>query len=97
MKEFKDFGLKPIEKNFIGDKIKMDRILNREIIIHAYRVDKSKVDSGTCLTMQIEIVNEKRIVFTSGKFLTHSLNQIPKDGFPFKTTIVKQDWQYEFS
>ena len=34
MKNFKDFNIKPAVKGFIGEKIKMVKILNKEIVIH---------------------------------------------------------------
>ena len=56
MRTFKEFGIKPASKSFIGDKIKIDRIVNREIVVLDYKVEDSKYNKGNgkCLYLQIE-------------------------------------------
>jgi hypothetical protein len=36
MHQFKDFGIKPKLQCFVGDKIKMNKVLNREIVVHDF-------------------------------------------------------------
>lgn len=38
MKNFSDLGIKPSKKMYIGDKIKINRVLNREIIVNGFTV-----------------------------------------------------------
>ena len=98
MKQFKDLGIAPPEPGFAGDKIKMNRILNREIIIHKFRVVPSKFEScGLRLDMQIEINGEKHVAWCSSKGLIETIRQIPEDSFPFKTTIIVDSERYLFS
>ena len=42
MKKFSELGIKPPEIGFIGEKIKISKILNREIIVQDFKIDKSK-------------------------------------------------------
>ena len=98
MKQFKEFGIKSITKNFTGDKIKIGRILNREIVVLDYKVEQSKYDKGNgkCLHLQIEVDNSKHVVFTGSSVLMDVIQQVPKSELPFKTTIVRENEHYEF-
>ena len=94
MNSFKDFGITRETKGFKGDKIKTDRLLNREITVHDYKLEDSKKEVGTkCLHLQISINDSYHVVFTAGKDLIADIQKVPKEGFPFTTTIVKEnDW-----
>lgn len=103
MNDFSQFAIKVKSKGFDGDKIKMSKILNREIIVHAFKIEDSKVKafqekgSGKCLHLQISFNGEKYIVFTSSSGLLEVIQQIPSDGFPFKTTIIKDNERFLFT
>lgn len=98
MNQFKDLGIKPTVKGFTGDKIKIDRILNKAIVVHEYKIEDSKFEGkGKRLDMQIEVDGAKRIVFTSGTGLIETIKQVPKDKFPFSTVIIKNDERLEFT
>lgn len=98
MINFKDLGIKPKTTNFIGDKIKISRILNTEIIIHDYKIEDSKQKQGTkCLTLQIERNQTKNVVFTGSNILMDMISQVSKDKFPIVTTIVEENERYEFT
>ena len=97
---FADFGIKPNLKGFEGDKIKIDRILNKAVIVEAYKIEKSKFEekgNGQCLHIQVSVDNEKRVVFSGSKFLMDMIEQVPKDKFPFTTTIVKESDSLKFT
>ncbi len=99
MKTFKELGVKLAQNHFIGDKIKIVKILNKEIIIHAYKIEPSKYPknkSGNVLTLQIEIRNEKQIIFTGSDVLMNQIKQVHKDNFPFSCAIVKNGEHFEF-
>lgn len=99
MHSFKDFGIVSKNKGFEGDKIRMDKILNRQIVVENFKIDESKFKdkgSGKLLTIQIIIDNTKRIVFTGSLNLMDMIQQVPNDKFPFMTTIVKENDQYNF-
>jgi hypothetical protein len=100
MREFKDFGIQVEIRSFTGDKIDIDRILNRPISILEYKIGPSKFKdkgNGKCLTLQIQLGDEIRIVFTSGSALMDVLERVPKDNFPFSTIIVKNDRRLIFT
>lgn len=98
MINFKDLGIKPKITTFIGDKIKIDRILNTEIIIHDYKIEDSKKKLGTkLLTLQIERNQTKNIIFTGSNVLMDMISQVPKEKLPIRTTIIKDNERYEFT
>lgn len=100
MNQFKDFGIKPIVNGFIGDKIKINKILNREITVLEYKIEESKYKekgNGKCLHMQIAIGEAKHIVFTGSTVLMETLKQVSKEKFPFVTKIVLENERLEFT
>jgi hypothetical protein len=100
MFEFKDLGIKPKTKAFTGDKINIDYILNKRILVHAFKIDKSKFEkggNGNRLTLQIDVDNSQRIVFTGSVNLQEMIKQVPEGKFPFSTVIIKKDKRYEFT
>lgn len=96
MKSFKDFKIVSDHKGFEGDKIKMKKILNKEIVIYDYAIKDSNY-KDKCLHLQIGVGDLKHVVFTGSKILIHNIEKVPKDGFPFKTTIVQENERYEFT
>jgi hypothetical protein len=103
MNKFSQFNIKTTSKGFDGDKIKMERILNREIVVHDFKIEDSKVKafqergSGKCLHLQISLNNEMHVIFTSASVLMAVIHQIPKDKFPFTTTIIKENERFKFT
>jgi hypothetical protein len=98
MYSFKDFDIKPKINAFVGDKIPVKKILNMEIKVLDYKIEPSTQKQGTeCLTLQIEKSGERRIVFTGSKILKDQIICVPKDKFPFTTTIKGDNDYYEFT
>jgi len=97
MNSFTDFNITTTDSGFEGDKIKMSKILGKEIIVHAFRLEDSKCFTGKCLYLQIEFSEEMRIVFTSSKKLIEAIEKIPQKGFPFKTIIVEENDRFRFT
>lgn len=96
MKQFKAFNIQPKRTVFLGEKIKIDRILNKEISVHAFTLAESKY-KGNLLSLQIKVNGEFRVVFTGSKVLIDMITQVQQDDFPFTTTIVKENEFYEFT
>lgn len=96
MYQFKDFRIKNESNGFEGDKIKIERILNREITVHEHRIEQSKF-KGRCLWLQISIGQQKHVVFTGSENLMQQIAQVPDDGYPFNTTIIKDNERYKFT
>ena len=83
-----------------GDKIQIDRILNKEIEVIGYKIRPSKFSknkSGQCLTLQINSLDgDKRILFTGSDVLIKQIEQYG-DQIPFFATIKKVDKYYTLS
>lgn len=95
MKRFSDFAE---EQTLDGDKVKLDDVLNKEIVVTGYVITKSKYKSSgdMCLKLQFEVDGARYILFTGSNVL---INQIERyhDEIPFITTIKKVDKFYTFS
>lgn len=93
MERYSDFAE---EKQALeGDKINIEGILNKEIVINGYRLNKSKYDqgSGKCLTIQIEVNGETKVVFTGSTVLINQIERY-KDKIPFIATIKNVNKYY---
>lgn len=99
MKQFKDLGIKTELHSFTGDKIKIERILNRKIVVHEFKIENSKFAGGStkCLHLQISIGDVKHVVFTGSTVLMDMIQKVDKADFPFETMIVKENERFEFT
>lgn len=98
MNNFKNFGIKPELSTFIGDKIKIDKILNAEISVLDYKIEDSKLKPGTkLLILQIEKLKTKHVVFSGSTILLQMIEKVPKENFPFTTIIIKENEHLEFT
>ncbi|MGB5818837.1 MAG: hypothetical protein WBG90_05080 [Saonia sp.] len=98
MRNFKDFNIKPKVTNFVGDKIKIDRVLNREILVTNYKIGPSNQKENTqCLTLEFQFKGNKHILFTGSTILMQMIEKVPKSSFPFTTTIVRENEYFEFT
>lgn len=90
MKTFQSLNIK--SKNLIGEKIEIVNILDKQITVTDYRVKESKYSrDGMCMTMQIIHDGVTHVIFTGSDVLRQDIEQVPKDNFPFTTTIIKVD------
>lgn len=99
MKSFSDFNIAINRKSFIGNKIGIDMILNQQISVLDFKIEKSKYDKGhgRCLYLQIKIGEILYVVFSGSLGLIDAIEQVPKEGFPFTTKVIKQDKSYQFT
>ncbi len=95
MKQFKDFGITTPPAVLQGKKIPIEEVLNLEIVVYSFDIQPSKW-GGKCLYLQISLEGVKRVVFTTGKALIGDIQKVPTDGFPFQTTVIKDDKRYLF-
>jgi hypothetical protein len=82
-----------------GEKIRIDDVVNREIAILNYSVRESRFSknkSGNYLTLQVEIDNERRVLFTGSDVLIEQMEQYG-DKVPFIAIIKKVDKFYTLS
>ena len=98
MFKFKDLGITPKESAFVGKKIDIEDVLNLPVSVYSYEIkDSTKKANTKYLTLQIETDNNMRVVFTGSKNLMDLISQVPKDKFPFTTTIKKNDRRLDFT
>ena len=101
MNKFSEFNINTSSKGFEGDKIKIAKILGREIIVHYFKIEDSKCfkDRGTgkCLHLQISLNDEKYIVFTGSSGLIEAIQLVPENKFPFSTIIIQKNDRYKFT
>jgi hypothetical protein len=90
MRKFNELGITDEKKGLVGDKIKVERILDKQIIVIDFDIIDSKYD-GKCLQMQIEYNEDKRVIFTSAKRLISTMERVDKQSLPFSTIIKKQE------
>jgi hypothetical protein len=102
MNKFNQFGINTAAKSFVGTKVEIDTILNRNIAVHDFRIVDSKYGeakgNGKCLHLQITIGETQHVVFTGSGCLMDQIQQVPKPaGFPFETKIQKESKRLFFS
>lgn len=100
MKKFSDFNIQHNSAGMTGEKIKISKVINRQIIVHQFKIEDSKYPknkSGKCLHLQIEMDSVKWVIFTGSDVLINQIKQVPEDHFPFETIIVKNNEHFEFT
>lgn len=95
-RRFSDFSSPGDGHPLEGGKVQIEKVFNLEILITAYRIDKSKKNDGECLTVQFEIDGKKQVIFTGSEVLKNQLERY-KDRIPFLTKIIKHSKYYTFS
>ena len=96
-KKFSDFAKEP--ELLDGSKIKIEAVLNKEILVTGYRVQESKFNKSNnpkCLTIQIIMDDTKHVIFTGSKVLIDQMERY-KDEIPFIAIIKKIDKYYTFT
>ncbi len=96
MKRFSEFAEE--SGSLDGDKIRIDDVLNKELIITGYRIKESKYPKSgpKCLTLQIVLDDKKHILFTGSTVLLEQMEKY-QDNLPFIATIRKIDRYYTFT
>jgi hypothetical protein len=64
-----------------------------------FKIEKSRFEKGNgkCLYLQIEIGQAKHVLFTGSAGLMDQIEKVPRDKFPFKTTIVRENEMFQFT
>ncbi len=82
---------------FEGDKIRIDDLLNKEILILGFKIKDSKQKQGTSyVTVQFKLDDEEHIMFTASQVIIDQLNKYEKN-IPFYGMIKKIDRYYTLS
>jgi len=94
---FSDFSEEP--KTLEGDKIKIDDLLNIEVIINAFVVSESQYqrqDQDQYARVQVVIDDTPKVFFTGSGVLISQLQKY-QDKMPFVATIKKVNKYYTLS
>lgn len=94
MKKFSDFATG--NTSLTGNKIKLDDILEKEIVIKGYKIADSKYNEGQVLTLQFNLEDKEYIIFTGSSVLINQTEKY-KEEIPFITKIEKINKFYTFS
>ena len=96
MKKFSDFS----KENILdGDKIRIDDVLNEEVLITGYAIKDSRYSknkNGKYLTLQIVKDEEKHVIFTGSDVLIDQLEKYSEE-VPFTATIKKINKYYSLT
>ena len=79
-----------------GEKKKLSEIFDKEILILAFRIGKSKFRDKNYVTIQYENGSTRYAVFTGSEVLMDQLKR-HEGNLPFYTTIVKRFNYYSLS
>ena len=80
-----------------GIKMRLDQILNREILVTDFRLMKSKHHPGQdCLQIQFLLDDQVCVSFTGSVVLIDQITSVGEN-IPFNTTVVKIDRYFSFS
>ena len=99
MKRFSDLNIITHADSFVGEKIKISKILNRDIVIIGFRIEESKYPknkTGKCLHLQIELDGVKKIIFTGSDVLINTILQVKKEDMPIACQIIQEGEHFEF-
>jgi hypothetical protein len=81
MKKFSEYKIIPKGK-FIGDKIKITKVLNKEVELHDFKIVDSKFEKegvrSKCLYLQVRISEELFVIFSGSKNLIEMIEQLPR-------------------
>lgn len=86
MKDFKDFGFKPVDTDFTEEKISIADVVNKEITVLGFKPDVNTINGSRHL-MRIEFEGAKKVMFTGSRRIISILDH-PEITFPFITTIA---------
>ncbi len=93
-KRFSDFADEPPLLD--GERLKIEELINREILILGYRVYNNGNNGSKLLTIQFRLGDSKHIAFTGSKVLREQIEKYG-DEIPFLATIKKVDKYFTFS
>ena len=99
MNLFKNLGVELDSAPMLGEKIKINKIINQEIEVLDFEVNTSKFEKSgpKYLKLQIRFNGETRVVFTGANLLIKAAQKINKEQLPFATIIIEQNGFYQFT
>lgn len=82
-----------------GDKVKIEEVIGKEIVITGFRVSKSKYqkkDAQECLKLQFQLEGKTLVLFTGSGVLIEQIKKY-QDHIPFRTEIQNINNFYTFA
>ena len=73
---------------FEGTHLKIDEILDKEITLLGFKVQKSKLNNDDYVIIAFELKGEKHVTFTGSKILREKLAEYANE-IPFSVTITR--------
>lgn len=96
-RRFSDLGISVTPDNLMGEKIKIAKVLGKEVLVKDFKLTDSKYEKTKhCLTIQVELNGEDKVIFTGSEMLRKQIEQIDKKDFPFLATIANINDTYQF-
>lgn len=77
------------EEPLDGEKKKIIEILNKEILILNFRIQKSKIKDGDYMIIQFELNDKKYVMFTTAGRVMKKLER-HKDKMPYHATVIQK-------
>ena len=99
IRSFSELNIK-VDRPFVGKSIEIDNIIDKEIIVHDYKIGPSKYKergNGRCLTLQIEFEGAKRVVFSGSGYMMDQIQEVSKENLPIVTTIIREFKSHKFT
>ena len=92
MLSFDQLGVS-IDRRFSGQRIRINNVLDRQVIVHDMEIRESKIKSKDasiqqCVYIDLEVDGERRLLFGSYRYIIEQCTKIPKDSYPFSCTIT---------
>ena len=100
MKLFSELGIQIDSAPMSGEKIKINRVVNKEIEVVDFELNESKYQADKhrkCLKLQVRHEGDLRIIFTGSNMLIQAIQKVDKRMLPFKTVIVERNGYYQFT
>lgn len=92
-RKFSEFSKEAVQ-NLEGKKMPIRDVMDKELLIQAYRIFPSKVGNGKeCLQIQFELDGQPCVTFTNSAVLIRQLGQYAAE-LPFLATIQKRNQYY---
>lgn len=94
MKKFSDFAMN--ESRLEGEKLCVTDVLDKPIVVKAFKIFSSCVPGKQCLDLQFEYNGKLHVLFTNSEVLMRQLTDY-KEHLPFETVIKRVHRYYTFT
>lgn len=93
MKKFSDF--KKDVKYLDGEPIKIEDVIDKEILVLDHAIFNSKYNNDECLKIKFKLNEKEYVLNTGSKILREQINEDVEE-FPFFAKIIKKNNYFKF-